>query len=408
MKEELRVLFYLKKNQVNVSGQCSVMGRITIGRSMAQFSAKIEAEPSKWDAKAGRMTGKSNHALQVNRQINKINLSINVRYKEYLTNRGSVTAEELKNAFQGIATTHETLLKVFAEHNEVYGKRVGIDRVKRTYKGYCNAYSHLADFLQKKYHVRDMSFNQLTFSFIEAYDFYLRVDLKMKPNTILGYIIPFRKVVRIALNKGFITRDPFTEYKPERGRSEHRTLTSEELQKIMNATFDSPKRTLIRDLFIFSSFCGLAFADIRRLTENELVTTEDGKQWIVMARKKTGTISRVRLLDIPLQIIEKYKKDRVCEKIFSVPGYSTVDINLKRIAEICNINKSLTYHQSRHSFGTSICLTQGVPIETLSQMMGHRNIKTTQIYAEITGAKIEEDMQRLSQKIKNKYQLTET
>lgn len=408
MKEELRVLFYLKKNQVNVSGQCSVMGRITIGRSMAQFSAKIEAEPSKWDAKAGRMTGKSNHALQVNRQIDKINLSINVRYKEYLTNRGSVTAEELKNAFQGIATTHETLLKVFAEHNEVYGKRVGIDRVKRTYKGYCNAYSHLADFLQKKYHVRDMSFNQLTFSFIEAYDFYLRVDLKMKPNTILGYIIPFRKVVRIALNKGFITRDPFTEYKPERGRSEHRTLTSEELQKIMNATFDSPKRTLIRDLFIFSSFCGLAFADIRRLTENELVTTEDGKQWIVMARKKTGTISRVRLLDIPLQIIEKYKKDRVCEKIFSVPGYSTVDINLKRIAEICNINKSLTYHQSRHSFGTSICLTQGVPIETLSQMMGHRNIKTTQIYAEITGAKIEEDMQRLSQKIKNKYQLTET
>ena len=391
-----------------MSGQCSVMGRITIGRSMAQFSAKIEAEPSKWDAKAGRMTGKSNHALQVNRQIDKINLSINVRYKEYLTNRGSVTAEELKNAFQGIATTHETLLKVFAEHNEVYGKRVGIDRVKRTYKGYCHAYSHLADFLQKKYHVRDMSFNQLTFSFIEAYDFYLRVDLKMKPNTILGYIIPFRKVVRIALNKGFITRDPFTEYKPERGRSEHRTLTSEELQKIMNATFDSPKRTLIRDLFIFSSFCGLAFADIRRLTENELVTTEDGKQWIVMARKKTGTISRVRLLDIPLQIIEKYKKDRVCEKIFSVPGYSTVDINLKRIAEICNINKSLTYHQSRHSFGTSICLTQGVPIETLSQMMGHRNIKTTQIYAEITGAKIEEDMQRLSQKIKNKYQLTET
>ena len=111
------------------------MGRITIGQSMAQFSAKVEAEPSKWDAKAGRMVGKSNHALQVNRQIDKINLSIHARYKEYLTNRGSVTAEELKNAFQGIASTHETLLKVFAEHNEVYGKRVGIDRVKRTYKG---------------------------------------------------------------------------------------------------------------------------------------------------------------------------------------------------------------------------------------------------------------------------------
>lgn len=349
MKEELKVLFYLKKNQVKANGLCSVMGRITIGRTMAQFSAKIEAEPSKWDAKAGRMTGKSNLALQVNRQIDKINLSIHARYKEYLTNRGSVTAEELKNAFQGIASTQETLLKVFAEHNEVYRKRVGIDREKRTYKTYCNAYSHLADFLQKKYHVRDMSFNQLTFSFIEAYDFHLRVNLKMKPNTVLGYIIPFRKIVRIALNKGFIARDPFTEYKPERGRSEHRTLTGEELQKIMNATFDSPNRTFIRDLFVFSTFTGLAFADIRRLTEKELVTTEDGRQWIVIARKKTGTISRIRLLDIPLQIIEKYKKDRICEKIFSVPGYSTVDINLKRIAEICGINKTLTYHAAKHN-----------------------------------------------------------
>ena len=254
MKEELKVLFYLKKNQVKANGLCSVMGRITIGRTIAQFSAKIEAEPSKWDAKAGRMAGKSNLALQVNHQINKINLSIHARYKEYLTNRGSVTAEELKNAFQGIASTQETLLKVFAEHNEVYRKRVGIDREKRTHKTYCNAYSHLADFLQKKYHVRDMSFNQLTFSFIEAYDFHLRVNLKMKPNTVLGYIIPFRKIVRIALNKGFIARDPFTEYKPERGRSEHRTLTGEELQKIMNATFDSPNRTFIRDLFVFSTF----------------------------------------------------------------------------------------------------------------------------------------------------------
>lgn len=275
MKEELKVLFYLKKNQVKANGLCSVMGRITIGRSMAQFSAKIEAEPSKWDAKAGRMTGKSNHALQVNRQIDKINLSINARYKEYLTNRGSVTAEELKNAFQGIATTQETLLKVFAEHNEVYGKRVGIDRVKRTYKGYCNAYSHLADFLQKKYHVRDMSFNQLTFSFIEAYDFYLRVGLKMKPNTVLGYIIPFRKIVRTALNKGFIARDPFTEYKPERGQSEHRTLTSEELQKIMNATFDSPNRTFIRDLFVFSAFTFVALTNVC-LIINKLQTNNRG------------------------------------------------------------------------------------------------------------------------------------
>ncbi|OUP17675.1 hypothetical protein B5F32_13405 [Parabacteroides distasonis] len=280
--------------------------------------------------------------------------------------------------------------------------------MKRTYKGYCNAYSHLADFLQKKYHVRDMSFNQLTFSFIEAYDFYLRVGLKMKPNTVLGYIIPFRKIVRTALNKGFIARDPFTEYKPERGQSEHRTLTSEELQKIMNATFDSPNRTFIRDLFVFSGWTGLSYTDIKNLQDINIVTDSEGNQWIDIKRQKTGSRSLVPLLDIPKEIIKKYKGTGEKGKVFKMLCMNVVCQYTKRIGKLCGLDKKLTFHMSRHSFGTSICLTQGVPIETLSQMMGHRNIKTTQIYAEITGAKIEEDMQRLSQKIENKYQLVKS
>ncbi|KAA6309215.1 hypothetical protein EZS27_039247, partial [termite gut metagenome] len=190
MNGNLKVLFYLKKNQAKENGLCSVMGRITIGRTMEQFSAKMEANASKWNTKAGRMTGKSNQALEVNRKIDKINLSINAYYKEILTNRGQVTAEEVKNAFQGIASIQETLLKVFAEHNETYCKRIGIDREEVTCKRYCNAYRHLSEFLQKKYHVRDMSFKQLNFAFIEAYDFHLRVELKMKPNTVLRNIIP--------------------------------------------------------------------------------------------------------------------------------------------------------------------------------------------------------------------------
>jgi hypothetical protein len=134
MKEELKVLFYLKKQQAKANGLCPVMGRISIGRTMAQFAAKLEADAMKWDAKAGRMTGKSNHALDVNRKIDKINLTINARYKEILTNKGKATAEEVKNAFQGIASVQETLLKLFAEHNETFSKRVGIDREKTTYR----------------------------------------------------------------------------------------------------------------------------------------------------------------------------------------------------------------------------------------------------------------------------------
>ena len=339
MNGNLKVLFYLKKNQAKTNGLCPIMGRITIGRTMAQFSAKLEADVSKWNAKAGRMDGKSHHALDVNRKIDKINLSINRHYKEILQNNGRVTADEVKNAFQGIASVQETLLKMFAAHNETFHKRVGIDREETTYKKYCNAYRHLSGFLQKKYHVEDMSFRQLNFAFIEAFDFYLRIGLKMKPNTVLRNILPLRKMVRFAVNKGYIPSDPFSEYKHERGKSVHRYLTMEELKKIMSTNFHTHFRNLTRDMFIFSAFTGMAYADIKKLTVKELVATGDGNRWIVTARKKTGTISRIRLLDVAVRIIEKYEKGRTDEKVLPMPGYTTVDINLKRIAEICGIEK---------------------------------------------------------------------
>lgn len=405
MKEELKVLFYLKKNQTKANGLYPVMGRISIGRTMAQFSAKLEADASKWNAKAGRMDGKSHHALDVNRKIDKINLSINRHYKELVQNKGRVTAEEVKNAFQGIASVQQTLLKVFAEHNETYRKRVGIDREETTYKKYCNAYRHLSEFLLKKYRVQDMSFKQLNFAFIEAYDFLLRIELKMKPNTVLRNIVPLRKIVRIAVNKGYIPADPFAEYKPVRGKSVHRYLTIEELKKIMSTDFHSYFRNLTRDMFVFSAFTGMAYADMKKLTVKELVTTDDGNRWIVSARKKTGTVSRIRLLDVAVRIIEKYEKERTGDKVFPMPKYTTADVNLKRIAEICGIERSVSFHQARHSFASSVCLSQGVPIETVSRMLGHKDIHTTQIYATVSTQKIASDMKSLSQRIAGKFSL---
>lgn len=405
MKEELKVLFYLKKNQTKANGLCPVMGRISIGRTMAQFSAKLEADVSRWNAKAGRMDGKSHHALDVNRKIDKINLSINRHYKELVQNKGRVTAEEVKNAFQGIASVQEILLKMFAKHNETYRKRVGIDREETTYKKYCNAYRHLSEFLLKKYHVQDISFKQLNFAFIEAYDFHLRIELKMKPNTVLRNIVPLRKIVRIAVNKGYIPADPFAEYKPVRGKSVHRYLTNEELKEIMSTNFHSYFRNLTRDMFIFSAFTGMAYADMKKLTVKELVTTDDGNRWIVSARKKTGTVSRIRLLDVAVRIIEKYEKERTGDKVFPMPKYTTADVNLKRIAEICGIERSVSFHIARHSFASSVCLSQGVPIETVSRMLGHKDIHTTQIYATVSTQKIASDMKSLSQRIAGKFSL---
>jgi integrase len=177
----------------------------------------------------------------------------------------------------------------------------------------------------------------------------------------------------------------------------------EDLQKIMNTDFHMPLRNLVRDLFVFSSFTGMAYADVKKLTVNELATTDDGRQWIIAARKKTGTVSRIRLLDTPLKIIEKHIDNRTDDRLFHVPVYGTVDHNLKRIDKICGINRQMTFHMARHTFATAVCLSQGVPIETVSKMLGHRDIQTTQIYATVSTQKISSDMEKLSKRIAGRF-----
>ena len=167
--------------------------------------------------------------------------------------------------------------------------------------------------------------------------------------------------------------------------------------------FYSYFRNLTRDMFIFSAFTGMAYADIKKLTIKELVTTDDGNLWIVSARKKTGTVSRIRLLDVAVRIVEKYKKERTDDKVFPMLGYTTIDINLKQIAKICGIERNVSFHQGRHSFASSVCLSQGVPIETVSRMLGHKDIHTTQIYATVSMQKIKSDMKKLSQRIDGKF-----
>jgi len=249
----LKVSFYLKKNDSR-NGLCPVMGRITIANEMVQFSCKTEASLSLWDTRAGRMSGKSNHAKMVNREIDKINVAINAKYRDLLTTRGQATAVEVKNAFQGIASSQETLLKLFREHNEEYEKRIGVNRSRGTFWNYRKGYKHLERFINQKYHVSDLSFRQLDYPFMESFDYYLRIDCRMMPNTVLHKMICLRKMVRIAISKGIIGRDPFSGYSPERPKPCQRFLSAEDLEKMIKTQLKSSALDVTRDMFVFSCF----------------------------------------------------------------------------------------------------------------------------------------------------------
>ena len=405
MATDFKLLFYIKKTEVKADGTCPIMGRISIGKTMAQFSTKQTTAVSLWDTRANRMSGKCTTAVTVNRALDKLSVSINSHYQKLVQLNGSATANEVKNAFQGVASAQHTLIKYYQNHNQEFFKRVGINREKSTAQQYEISLNHLIRFLRKKYNVSDVPFTKLDLSFIDAYDFYLRVELQLKPNTILGIVRHVRKMIKLAIAEGIIYRDPFEGYEPERPKAEQKYLTREELDRLMKTQLDHPSRYLTRDMFLFSVFTGLAYRDVCNLTPKHIVRADDGVLWIRTTRQKTGTPCDIPLLEIPKQIIEKYKGVAKDGKLLPMLSCGRLNKNLKVIAKLCNIDRKLIYHAGRHTYATEICLSQGVPIESVSRMLGHRDLRSTQIYAKITEHKIAEDMQRAESRIEDKFQV---
>ena len=404
---ELKVTFYLKKNEERADGTVPVLGRIRIGKSMVQFSTKVYVVPNLWDVKSGRAVGKSKPATATNKELGRISLDIHSAYKDLLTKKENVSAVDVKNTFQGISSEQETLVSYYGKFNENFFKKVAINRKLETYKRYCVALNHLKDFLRIRYNVKDMPFQSLTPSFVSSYDLYLRADLKMSHNTIVNIVANLRSVIKSALNDGLLRQDPFIGYTFEYSQTVPRFLSEKELKLMMRTPLPKSNLNLVRDVFLFSVFTGISFSDIRNLTEKNLAQAEDGTWWIHSARQKTGTPFHVPLLELPLELIEKYRGITKNGRLFPMLSCSKTNINLKKIAAICGINRWVTFHQARHTYASVITLSQGVPLDTVRELMGHRDWRATRIYAHLTYDKVNEDMGRLQKRITDKFKLAE-
>ena len=355
------------------------MGRVTINGTIAQFSCKQRISKDLWDAKGNRAKGKSREAVTVNYALDNIKAQITKHYQRLSDREAFVTAEMVRNAYQGVGTEYETLLRAFDKENEAFAKRVGKDRSKRTYLKYVIVRRYVAEFIKKKYKRTDIAMNELTEDFIRDYCLYLRNEVGLEQSSVCVYSIPLKHIVTAAHYNGKIARNPFAMYHLDPDHKERGFLTEDEIQALSAIKLDNPNFALARDLFLFGCWTGISFTDIKNLTTDNIIEM-NGASWIVSKRQKTGVPFQIKLMDIPMQIIKRHEAFRTDKRLFNIGSLDMVNKRIKKIAKRCGIEKTVSFHLSRHSFAV-LALNYGMPIESVSKILGHTNITTTQIYA---------------------------
>lgn len=389
MRSTFKVLFYVNASKEK-NGIVPIMGRVTINGSVAQFSCKRTIAKELWDVKGNRAKGKSKEARELNLALDNIKAQIIKHYQRLSDREAYVTAEMVRNAYQGIGTEYETLLGAFDKDNATFKKRVGTDRVIATYMSRVRARNHVAAFIKANYKRNDMSMIELTPDFIKEFAVFLATDRGLQNGSIWANCMWLKGVVMRAHYNGLMPRNPFAQFHISPNVKEREFLTEDELKAVMTHDFTDSKLAYIRDLFVLASFTALSFVDIKELTTDDIVEI-NGEKWILSKRHKTKIPFQVKLLDIPLQIIKRYEPFQENKLVFPNLNYWSICKPLKKMIKECGIDKDISFHCSRHGFAT-LALSKGMPIESVSRVLGHTNIVTTQLYAKITTEKIDKDL----------------
>lgn len=401
MKSIFRVVFYLRSNYVNKEGKTSVMLRIYLNNERLSLgSTGIAITASQWDKDKERIKGRTTDALSTNLQLDNIASGLQAIFRK-IEMSDDLSLERIKSEFLGKKDEIDTFMQLFEKHNTDISKQVGTSVSKATLQKYNVCKRHFSDFLDKQYKRNDLKLTELTYLVIREFDLYLRTVVGQNSNTATKTMKTFKTITLLGQKMGVLLHDPFMNHRFHLEPVNRGFLTDEEILLIANKEIGIPRLELVRDIFIFSCFTGLAYIDVSNLTPEHIVTLGD-KQWIMTQRQKTSVETNILLLDIPKAIIDKYcdkpaypKREN---KLFPILSNQKMNAYLKEIADLCGIKKNLTFHLARHTFAT-MSLSKGVPMESVSKMLGHTNIKTTQIYARITNKKIEHDMEKLAGKL---------
>ena len=401
MNTTVSVLFYIKRSKANIEGICPIYVRVTILTKRFEFSSNKFVNPERWSIEGSKVKGSTEDARSINNHLENIKSKVIEAEKKLFKKDIILTSENLKNELFGTGERQMTLIPIFKDHNNKIKELVGKEYAPGTMERYNTSLKHTAEFLEWKYKISDIDISKIDHAFITEYEFYLRSIRNCANNTAVKYIKNFSKIIKICLANHWIDRNPFANYKSKVKEVERVYLSEVEIQNIINKDFKTERLSLVRDIFLFSCFTGLAYIDVKNLTKSHINIGIDGEKWIFTHRQKTETASKIPILPLTQMIINKYEDHPECNnqnKLLPILSNQKMNAYLKEIAGVCEIEKELTFHIARHTFATTVTLTNGVPIESVSKMLGHKNLRTTQHYAKVLDKKVSEDMKILRDK----------
>lgn len=403
MQSTFSIIFYPRGNDADRNGNSTIYARITVNSKRSEFSIKRKVSLTKWNSEAGKIKGTTTESRDLNNYMASIRVKLHKIYDKLVEEDIAITSSMIKNIYFGKNVKHKMILEIFQEHNDKVEKLIGKDFAAGTAERYRTAKKHLGEYIAKEYGQDDIPVKDVDHTFISGFEYYLKTTRNCSHNTSIKYITNFKKIIRIAYANDWINKDPFVHWKAKLKIVDREYLNETELQSLVEKDFGIARLDQVKDVFVFSCFTGLAYADAKKLSSDNIVLDISGERWIKIKRSKTDTRSSIPLLEIPQTIIEKYAESPETESGNLLPVLSNQKTNayLKEIADLCGIKKNLTFHLARHTFATTVTLTNGVPIESVSKMLGHKSLKTTQHYAKIIDKKVSEDMQALKDKLSN-------
>ena len=394
--------FVLRKSRKNNEGKSPVYMRITVNGQRAEVSIKRNIHTDNWENKACKAKGYKSEVKQLNQYLETLKALMNDYHTEMVKMGEEITAQSLKNKFLGISEDRRMLIEVFEYHNHQLKELEGTNYASATTKRYTTTLDHIKAFLVFKYQLNDIPLNRLKYSFITDLEHYFKVTRKCNHNTTIKYIKNFRKVINLAIKNEWLSKDPFAKFQAKIVEVKREYLLKDELKNIEDLNLAFPRLDIVRDIFVFSCYSGLAYVDVANLTKNNIRLGIDGDLWIITERTKTKSQSNIPLLPKAHELIKKYSRypnKKTEDHIFPIFTNQRMNAYLKEIADLASVDKNLTFHIARHTFATTVTLANGVPIESISSMLGHKSIRTTQIYSKVINAKISEDMDKLKRKL---------
>ena len=401
-KSTFSLVFYINRTKAKKNGECPVMLRITINGDAVALRLKRFIEPDQWDPVRYQMKGRTTEAKVFNDYLEAVRVRAHQKYNDLLMLKEEVLATDLRDAILGINNAKaKMIIEVWDDYIASLKSLIGKETTYATYQKNTTARNHLQSFLIKNYRSDDVSLKAVDHYMITQFSLYLKTEKGCNHNTSNKFLQNVKKVTTMAIRHGWLLKDPFSGISLGMKEVVRPYLTEDELKSLME--FNSPFERLIRvrDFFVFSCFTGLAYIDVKQLRKCEIEYHEE-KYWIRTRRQKTGGRANIPLLNVPMEIIRKYcNLEALNPEDTVIPILTNQKINayLKELADLCGISKTLSFHVARHTFATTVTMMNGVPIETVSKMLGHKNINSTQHYARIVDQKVGDDMELLSRRL---------